>query len=452
MDLSSLQKKHVVRTILCIAASIALVGLAPKAWAEGSETEYQVPVSSAMSVTIYEQTGWLRTYTFSTYDVTSPGGVSFNPWVEDYLVTSDGSYLRIDCYRFPVGGVGTATGNNIVAVSLNNVPGQSGPIWASQIIDLGIGIGGIFESAVNALGDVSAIGPYLDSPCTYLGDGSSYIVLGFTSATPIPPPPPPPEPGALVPVSMATSVTVYETTAELSAAWTFSIGEVIAGTAHFNPWEEYYTVSSDGTYLTISCYRVPEWGPEFSVGNNVNAVRLNGVPGYPSGIWATTIQAASLGIGGIPDSAVNALGPDTQVGPYMNSPCTYLGDGGSSIELGFNAPGAPPVEISIDFDSDTLNLASLGTKVTVYIELPKGMSVRNVDLSSLKLNEIIPTLTQEYRLCDRDHDKIPELMVKFDRSAVMAHLAVGDEVAVRLSGSMIDGTGILGQDVIRVIC
>jgi PKD repeat protein len=75
---------------------------------------------------------------------------------------------------------------------------------------------------------------------------------------------------------------------------------------------------------------------------------------------------------------------------------------------------------TIDFDPDTLNLASKGKVVTVYIELPAGYSLNQIDISSIKINNTVFALTYPFEINDYDYDGIPELMVKFDRASVIA--------------------------------
>jgi len=48
-----------------------------------------------------------------------------------------------------------------------------------------------------------------------------------------------------------------------------------------------------------------------------------------------------------------------------------------------------PITAIIDFDPDTLNLKSEGRWVTVYIELPNGYDVSEIDVPSIKLNDFV---------------------------------------------------------------
>jgi hypothetical protein len=85
-------------------------------------------------------------------------------------------------------------------------------------------------------------------------------------------------------------------------------------------------------------------------------------------------------------------------------------------------------ETEIDFDPDTLNLKHKGKYVTVYIELPSGYDITQIDASTILLNRVVPTELHPTELGDYDFDGIPDLMVKFDRSLVGEILEVGDVV------------------------
>jgi hypothetical protein len=107
---------------------------------------------------------------------------------------------------------------------------------------------------------------------------------------------------------------------------------------------------------------------------------------------------------------------------------------------------------TVDVDPDTLNLKSKGKFVTVYIELPSGFDVNDIDVSSVTLSSgtgSVPALASPTGVGDHDNDGIPDLMVKFDRSAVQSIVVVGIN-ALTVSGSA-GGVGFEGSDTIRVI-
>jgi parallel beta-helix repeat protein len=109
------------------------------------------------------------------------------------------------------------------------------------------------------------------------------------------------------------------------------------------------------------------------------------------------------------------------------------------------------LEATIVFDPETLNLLSEGEWVTVYIELPDDYDVEDIVLSSLLLNGEVPVGDWPWEIEDEDEDGIPDLKVKFDRSAVQALLKVGEYESIVITGQLEDGTWFGGEDRIRVI-
>jgi hypothetical protein len=131
----------------------------------------------------------------------------------------------------------------------------------------------------------------------------------------------------------------------------------------------------------------------------------------------------------------------------------------SADNLRYVTVSEPRLEATVDIDPDTLNLKSKGKFITAYIEL-EGADVRDIDASSIKLNDIIsPVLDEKYGfvtsedsyIVDHDEDGVPERMVKFWRSEIQDILDVGPLVTITLSGTLVDGSLFEGTDEIRVI-
>ena len=105
---------------------------------------------------------------------------------------------------------------------------------------------------------------------------------------------------------------------------------------------------------------------------------------------------------------------------------------------------------TIDIDPSTLNLNSNGKWITCYIELPEGYDVRDIRVSTVKLNGTVSAEPKPTSIGDYDDDGIADLMVKFDRAAVATLLTPG-EVTVTVAGELADGTAFQGTDMIQVI-
>lgn len=250
------------------------------------------------------------------------------------------------------------------------------------------------------------------------------------------------------------TVTIFELSEGVSE-YNFTLSQLMTSGGSFRTpslYNETYTVSSDGDNIAIGCHHLPPFNRTgVATGNNIVAVRMNGVSGYPSGLWASVVVSYYLGYGGIAESRFNALGPADQLGPYDDYLCTFMGDYASEIVLGF-AEAIPGIIATLDFDPDTVNLASKGKWVVAYIELPEGHSVEDVVVATLVLNDTVPAgLSHKATIGDVDKDGVPDLMVKFSREALQQHLVVGPDQRVVVSGSLSDGTMFVGYDVIAVI-
>jgi hypothetical protein len=107
-------------------------------------------------------------------------------------------------------------------------------------------------------------------------------------------------------------------------------------------------------------------------------------------------------------------------------------------------------ETIIDFEPDVLNLKIRGKFVTVYIELPEGFDVGQIDVSSIRLKDTIPALGSPTEIGDYNDNSIPDLMVKFDLASVKGVVEAGESVETTVTGE-VGGLQFKGTDIIRVI-
>jgi len=166
-------------------------------------------------------------------------------------------------------------------------------------------------------------------------------------------------------------------------------------------------------------------------------------PEAPLGTWSALLEAQ-----GLKDDEDN-MGPDTDKSTDF-----------TVTEV------TPPQEITaeIKINPQTLNTKSNGRWITVYIELPEGYSPADIDVSTIRLDGVVLSETntkygfvKDPEVKDRDGDGIPELMVKFSRDAVIAHIqdtygSTGSkfsDVTLTLTGE-VAGTTFQGSDTIRV--
>jgi len=95
------------------------------------------------------------------------------------------------------------------------------------------------------------------------------------------------------------------------------------------------------------------------------------------------------------------------------------------------------------------NGTSEGDIITAFIELPEGFDVGDIDLDSIRLNGSVPAIGPA-TIGNYDLDGVPDLMVKFDRTAVQGTLQTGDGVKITITGQ-VAGIDFVGTDTIRVI-
>ena len=135
----------------------------------------------------------------------------------------------------------------------------------------------------------------------------------------------------------------------------------------------------------------------------------------------------------------------------MQNPTSYYGLFNGNVPLvqrDVTKP-FPIISATMDVNPDTLKLKSKGKWITTYIELPEGYDVRNIDLSTIKLNNGVKPELHPTEVGDYDRDGIVDLMIKFDRSSVIGMLNVG-EVTLTITGE-VNGVPFEDSDTIRVL-
>lgn len=129
---------------------------------------------------------------------------------------------------------------------------------------------------------------------------------------------------------------------------------------------------------------------------------------------------------------------------------------------GFDEPevdaiaGVARVRANVDIKPDTLSLHSSGIYAAAWIELPLGYDVNDIDVSSIILAGNIPVdPSAPWTIGDYDYDTVPDLMVKFDRQALIHYIqslgiATPASVTLDITGALNDGTPFEGTDTIQV--
>jgi len=115
-----------------------------------------------------------------------------------------------------------------------------------------------------------------------------------------------------------------------------------------------------------------------------------------------------------------------------------------------------PIEATVDFKRDPLNLKSKGKSVTCYIELPWGYNAEDIDASSVSLTKLNGELlgaplhaVDPSEIGDHDEDGIRDLAVKFDMQALLP-LLPRLQARLTVEGYLEDATPFEGIDTVGV--
>lgn len=273
----------------------------------------------------------------------------------------------------------------------------------------------------------------------------------------------------IIPVSSGASLTVYEQTGSIYE-YTYPVVSLLAGGGEFVTGAgEKYNISSDGTYLTVHCFHhksvldgVEEFyeGGKLSSlpyrkelgcrpGNNIVAVKLNGIPGFPDGLWASTVISYSLGENGNADAKINTLGDAIIDGDDEGKYCASFGEGHSNVVLGFS----PLIRATVSLIPETLEPES--EIVTIYIELSQGHSVEDIDFSTVTIVEVadnqvnILPVVWSRAIIDHDNDGVSDLRLEFYRNDLVELFYPGNNT-LTIAGRMYGGVSFRGAGVVAM--
>ena len=113
------------------------------------------------------------------------------------------------------------------------------------------------------------------------------------------------------------------------------------------------------------------------------------------------------------------------------------------------------IPATIDIDPDVLNLKSKGKWITCYIELPDEYDVGKISVNTVRLSiedEEIPAEEKPTEIGDYDEDSIPDLMVKFDRAALIDYFkqnSPSGDVTLAVVGK-VNNKDFAGTDTIKI--
>lgn len=140
-------------------------------------------------------------------------------------------------------------------------------------------------------------------------------------------------------------------------------------------------------------------------------------------------------------------GQDTDHDGIGDSPHRLIG------EARDNFPLMKPwnrVQAAVDTESDWLSLDTKEDWVTVYIELPAGLPVNDIEVSTLRLNDTVLPEKKQFFIGDYDEDGIPDMMVKFSSRDLSRVLQSKGDVALTVSGKLKNGLPFEGRHSFKV--
>ena len=130
--------------------------------------------------------------------------------------------------------------------------------------------------------------------------------------------------------------------------------------------------------------------------------------------WPLSMAVADMNGDGWPDLVAGVHCPYDVAGrPFANHVSILFNNGGPRVSFGFRP--------------NTLNLASKGPWITASLQPEKGFSPADIEVGSLRLNDAARA-DDSGSLGDLNHDGIPDLTVRFNRSELVRTLSAGENV------------------------
>ncbi|MFX1367770.1 MAG: hypothetical protein ACFFAY_04155 [Promethearchaeota archaeon] len=134
------------------------------------------------------------------------------------------------------------------------------------------------------------------------------------------------------------------------------------------------------------------------------------------------------------------------VAPAANATVTSII---SSIEATGEVPGT--LEVAIDIRPNSLNSYTKGEYVTCYVTPSEGYKAQDIEVSTVHLEGLL-ALPDYSGIIDHDLDGINELMVKFDRGALLALFdGFTGNIDLTLTGCYTDGVTFFGIDSVHFV-
>ena len=100
-------------------------------------------------------------------------------------------------------------------------------------------------------------------------------------------------------------------------------------------------------------------------------------------------------------------------------------------------------DAEVSISPNPMNFISEGKFVTVHIEVPATYDIKDIKVKSIMMDGSLQPEEPKgktLKIGDHDNDDIPDIMLKFDRQAIIDHYGVCENKEVSFTGSIDDLT------------
>jgi subtilisin family serine protease len=161
----------------------------------------------------------------------------------------------------------------------------------------------------------------------------------------------------------------------------------------------------------------------------------------PGGVSPVTVTMDAAGLPGGDYAARIVVASDDPDEPEIHVP------------VSLHVTRLPSVEaVAADVEPNTLNPVAVGRWSLARVELPEVYDPALTVPSTVRLNGVVPLAEGTgVGIGDWNGNGIPDLELRFDRTAVEALLPGGDRVPVAITGEILDVASFTGRDTVRVL-
>jgi hypothetical protein len=171
-----------------------------------------------------------------------------------------------------------------------------------------------------------------------------------------------------------------------------------------------------------------------------------------SWLMLTGPRTGELGPGACVDDTLWLDARGTAPGLYLSMVRLFSSDPDEGeIVVDVRMRVVPAIIANVDLDPDGINPGANGRWVTTFVELPSPLRVEDIRIPTVRAMGTVPADASTHAIGDADHDGVPDLMLKFDRSAVVGASPFRDQIEIVVQGELADGRGFVCRDSVRLV-